>query len=315
MFCCSDNNAVLHKVYNIGVLLVDIFVLWFRSLIAIIEALYATIIPPTEKSVAGEITVITGAGHGIGRELALQYSALGAVVVCLDINDEGNAETVKLIKETGIKRVHAYRCDVTNREEVKTVVAKIVNEVGPITILVNNAGIMPTRSFLDQKPEEIIKTFEVNVFAQFWLLQEILPDMIKRNHGHVVALSSMAGLIGIRNLVPYCASKFAVRGLMEGLVEELREEGKGTNVKFTCIFPYMVNTGLCKKPYVRFDGALGMVSPKAAATAIIGEMRRNNLMATIPSFFMTLNNTIRCLPPKVGQLVKDFTASGVEAVD
>lgn len=311
----QDNGALMVKAYNVATVVLDIFVLLVRTFIAILEALYQLFVPPACKSVSGEICVVTGAGHGIGRELSIQYAELGAIVVCLDINEDGNKETAQLIKEKGIKRVHAYKCDVTNREEVKAVVARIVQEVGPVTILVNNAGIMPTRSFLEQKPQEILKTFEVNVFSHFWLLQEVLPDMIKKNHGHVVALSSIAGLVGIRNLVPYCASKFAVRGLMEGLIEELREDGAAPDVHFTCIFPYMVNTGLCKKPYVRFEGALPMVSPKEAAATIIKEMRRNVMMATIPAFFMTLNNTVRCLPLKVGQLIKDFTGSGVEAVD
>jgi short-subunit dehydrogenase len=76
--------------------------------------------------------------------------------------------------------------------------------------------------------------------------------MIQNNHGHVVALSSMAGVMGIRNLVPYSGSKFAVRGFMEALNEELREDARQMEVKLTTIYPFIVDTGLCKKPHTRY---------------------------------------------------------------
>lgn len=75
--------------------------------------------------------------------------------------------------------------------------------------------------------------------------------MMEKNRGHVVGISSMAGVVGLPNLVPYCASKFAVRGLMEALAEELREDARNSQIKFTSIFPFMVDTGLCKKPKIK----------------------------------------------------------------
>lgn len=306
---------MLAKLYTIGVVFLDVLLLFWRIFVTILEALYNFFVPVQEKSVVGEIVLITGTGHGIGRELALQYGELGATVICVDIDETGNSETAKLMNEIGIKKVHHYTCDVTKREDVNSLVKRVAKEVGPITVLVNNAGIMPCHRFLDHKPEEIMKVFEVNVFAHFWLLQAVLPNMIAKNHGHVVALSSMAGIIGLRNLVPYCASKFAVRGMIESLIEEFREEGKAPDVKFTCIFPYMVNTGLCKKPKIRFENALGLVSPKLAAASIIKAMRTNKFAITIPPVFMALNDTIRLFPHKVGQHVKDFFDSGVEACE
>jgi short-subunit dehydrogenase len=76
--------------------------------------------------------------------------------------------------------------------------------------------------------------------------------MIQNNHGHVVGVSSVAGLMGLPNLVPYCGSKFAVRGLMEAISEELRQDARQIDVKFTTICPYVVETGLCKKPRTRY---------------------------------------------------------------
>lgn len=100
---------------------------------------------------------------------------------------------------------------------------RIINEVGHVSVVVNNAGIMPSHPLLKHNESEIRQMFEVNVFANFWILESFLPHMVAKGRGHVIAMSSMAGMIGLNNLVPYCATKFAVRGLMEGLAEEIRE--------------------------------------------------------------------------------------------
>lgn len=112
--------------------------------------------------------------------------------------------------------------------------------------------------------------------------------MKQNNHGHIVALSSCAGLIGFRNLVPYCASKFAVRGLMEALFEELRYSSS-PNINFTTIYPYMVDTGLCKRPRIRFEGLMPLLTPKYVAEFIMDAQRRNVIETTIPGYIYALN--------------------------
>lgn len=91
---------------------------------------------------------------------------------------------------------------------------KVESEVGIITILVNNAGIMPQHDLLKHTEKEIRLIFEINVLAHFWMFEAFLPKMIERNSGHIVALSSMAGALGLTNLVPYCSSKFAGKFLI-----------------------------------------------------------------------------------------------------
>lgn len=92
---------------------------------------------------------------------------------------------------------------------------------------------MPCRPLLQQTEAEIRRTFDVNVYAHFWLLQATLPDMLAANRGHVVALSSIAGMAGLENLVPYCGTKFAVKGLMEALGEELRQKTSNVSVWYS----------------------------------------------------------------------------------
>lgn len=88
---------------------------------------------------------------------------------------------------------------------------------------------MPQHDLLKHTENEIRTIFEVNVLAHFWMFEAFLPKMIANNKGHIVALSSMAGILGLRNLVPYCGSKFAVRGIQESLSEELRTSTKGAS--------------------------------------------------------------------------------------
>ena len=106
---------------------------------------------------------------------------------------------------------------------------KVLKEVGDVTILVNNAGIMPQHEVLKHSEMEVRKIYEINTIAHYWMFQAFLPKMMEKNHGHIVALSSIAGVVGLNNLVPYCGSKFAVRGSMEALSEELRAHSRGNS--------------------------------------------------------------------------------------
>jgi len=123
---------------------------------------------------------------------------------------------------------------------------QVKQEVGHVSIVINNAGIMPCDSFLNHSPTTLEKLFKVNVFAHFWILREFLPDMISRGTGHIVTTISVAGIFGVRNIGPYCASKHAVHGYIEGLRDELAHlpNGKKADIKFTSVYPYCVNTGL-----------------------------------------------------------------------
>lgn len=102
-----------------------------------------------------------------------------------------------------------FSVDVTNREKVLEAGKKVQNEVGFVTILINNAGIMPQHEMLKHSEKEIRMIFEINVLAHFWMFEAFLPQMIEKNRGHVVALSSMAGAAGLVNLVPYCGNSRA----------------------------------------------------------------------------------------------------------
>ncbi|XP_055613468.1 estradiol 17-beta-dehydrogenase 11 isoform X3 [Uranotaenia lowii] len=306
----SPNAGV--QLYNVLLILVDLLMLWAKSTYNIVMGVVHMFSPPEAEDVSKDVVLITGAGHGMGKCLALQYAALRSTVVCVDINEATNSGTVAEIKRQG-GTAFGYVLDVTNRQQINDVAKKIKEQVGVVTILVNNAGIMPTHPLLQQTEAEIRETFEINVMAHFWLLQAFLPDMIQKNRGHIVALSSAAGLVGLKNLVPYCGTKFAVRGIMEALSEEIRADPRKPNIKFTTIMPYMVDTGLCKRPHARFPDAMKLVKPEDAAAAIIDAQRRGVVEATIPKYLLYLNSFMRNFPIKNGQMLGDFLDAGVNS--
>ncbi|KAF7286970.1 short-chain dehydrogenase/reductase family 16C member 6-like isoform X1 [Rhynchophorus ferrugineus] len=296
---------VLPVIFDFVLLLIQIF--YYTA-----EAIFRKIVPASLAPLKEELVLVTGAGHGIGRELAIKYASEGAAVILWDINEKGNEETAKLIVNNGCRKPYTYTCDVSNRKNVLEVANKVKEEVGDVTILVNNAGIMPTHPLEKHTEQEIRKIMDINVLAHFWTLEAFLPAMKANNHGHIVALSSIAGVVGIPNLVPYSASKFAVRGYMEALTDELNWNSYN-QIKTTVICPFMVNTGLCKKPFVKFENMLNLLEPKDVAEKIVLAQRSGIAECTIPNYLLTVNNFTRLLTPKVAQKVKTFFESGVHS--
>ncbi|KAM3967764.1 epidermal retinol dehydrogenase 2-like [Aphomia sociella] len=250
----------------------------------------------------------------MGRGLAQRFNKLGSTVICVDINSKSNKETIDLLKSENPKaKVHKYECDVTNRAAVFELASKVQKEIGTVSILVNNAGIMPCNPFLEQTEQEIRLMMDINVNGYLWMMQAFLPEMISRNHGHILSMASMAGVAGVANLVPYCGSKFAVRGIMEALATELYEDSRPTDgIKLTTVCPIMVNTGLCKNPRNRFK-MLNMVEADDAADMIMNAIRREYTEITIPSFlYYTHKYLLLQLPRPAILLINQFFNSGVD---
>ncbi|XP_032688416.1 short-chain dehydrogenase/reductase family 16C member 6-like isoform X2 [Odontomachus brunneus] len=250
---------------------------------------------------------VTGAGDGIGRELAIGYASLGATVICWDINKETNKQTMNEIKTMGKSSVYAYQCDVSNKNEVFKMAEKVKMEVGDVTILINNAGIAPIRTFQKYNIDEISRVIDVNLMAHYWTMKAFLPNMIEKNHGHIVAISSIAGLLGGKYGSLYCATKAAIRLMMESITDELRQCNKGKSlVKTSTIFPSWVITNLTKNVRVRFPSISTSYSPQQAASLIIDAQRRDYKEKSFPSFFLLLMTIVRIFPDKVRVSVMDF---------
>ncbi|NXJ11434.1 RDHE2 dehydrogenase, partial [Odontophorus gujanensis] len=278
------------------------------SMYYMLESLVFLFVPKRKKNVSGEIVLITGAGSGIGRLLSVKFAKLGATLVLWDINQDGLKETRSLAEENGAVRVHSYICDCSKRQEVYRVADQVKKEVGDVSILVNNAGIVTGKSFIESPDSLVEKTMEVNVMAHCWTYKAFLPAMIASNHGHLVSIASSAGLIGVNRLSDYCASKFAAVGFAESISLEMRALGK-TGVKTTIVCPYFINTGMFDGCSTKWPRLLPILDPEYVAEKIMTAIRRDQELLLLPRslyFFFALKNI---LPVKVGVLLVDFVGA------
>jgi len=194
------------------------------------------------KSVKGKNVLITGGALGMGKELAKKFAKDGARIVLWDIRPQDLEKAAEEIKALGAECYTAV-CDVTNREQVYQRAAEIKGKLGFIDIVDANAGIVYAGSFATLPDEKIAKTLEVNINGVIWTVKAFLPDMIAKDDGHIILMSSAAGLVGVGNLVTYCATKYAVLGLGDALRAELKNQGK-RGVKITLVHPSFVKTGM-----------------------------------------------------------------------
>ncbi|KAM5281075.1 short-chain dehydrogenase/reductase family 16C member 6-like [Ctenodactylus gundi] len=263
--------------------MVDTAIFLGKFLYYFLESLAFKIIPKSKKNVAGETVLITGAGSGLGRLLALRFAKLGAILVLWDINEEGNKETCRLAKEKGATKVFAYTCDCSNRQEVYRVADQVREEVGDVTILINNAGVVTGKLFLDIPDHMVERSFYVNAISHFWTYKAFLPAMMKANHGHLVCISSIAGVVGINSLSDYCASKFAAFGLAESLFLELSVLKK-TQVKTTIVCPYFTNTGMFEGCTTKYPFLLPILEQEYVAEKIFNAILEEQVYLMVPKF-------------------------------
>lgn len=282
---------------TIQVLLLSI---WYN-----VESLVYLLLPRKKKNVAGELVLITGAGSGIGRLMAQEFAALGTVLVLWDINQEGLKETARIAKSRGASRVHYYLCDCSDKNEVYRVADQVKREVGDISILVNNAGIVTGKKFIDAPDSLIEKTMEVNTMAHFWTYKAFLPAMIANNHGHLVSIASSAGLIGVNGLADYCASKFAAVGFAESVGLELLATGKD-GVKTTIVCPYFINTGMFDGCQTKWPSVLPILNAEYVTKKIIHAVLTDQVYLLLPKSMYFINALKTILPMKQGLLLGHY---------
>jgi uncharacterized protein len=181
-----------------------------------------------------QVIVITGASNGIGRQLALDLAARGAIVAGCGRSIPRLKETLKEVRRTSPSSV-MIGCDVSDAEQVQGMIAKIIADYGRIDILVNNAGVGMRRPFAETPLETIEEILRVNYLGAVYCTHSALPSMSARGAGHIVNISSIAGMIGTLNMAAYCASKFAMNGWSESLYHELKP--LGIHVSIVCPGP------------------------------------------------------------------------------
>ncbi|XP_062124343.1 estradiol 17-beta-dehydrogenase 11-like [Drosophila sulfurigaster albostrigata] len=169
------------------------------------------------KSIIGEVAVVTGAAHGLGRDIALELAKLGCHVAVVDIDINGAKETVEKIHQISRVKAKAYKVNVTSFTEITDLNAKVTRDLGIVTILINNAGVMVMRNPLDPAPEDVQRMIDVNLTSHFWTKNVFLPAMKRLRKGHIVTISSVAGLFPVAYISTYTATKFGATGHMKAL--------------------------------------------------------------------------------------------------
>jgi len=253
------------------------------------------------KNVSGQLVLITGAGSGLGRLMSVEFAKLGCNLVLWDVNEAGNNETAELVKQYGIK-VYPYTVDLSNKDAVYACADKVKSTAGDVQILVNNAGIVTGKHFLDTPDKMNVKTFEVNVFAHFWTCKSFMPNMIENNFGHIVNIASSAGLVGVNKLTDYCASKFACVGFDEALREELIDLGK-TGVKTTVVCPIFIKTGMFEGVTMKQDWLCPLLEPEFVVERIMEAVLEEKQYVIVPKTMYILHPLKSLLPLKASAIL------------
>ena len=169
----------------------------------------------------GKIALVTGSARGIGKAIALRFAQEGARVALNDINDESLKEAAKEIQKVGREKIVYKKADISKSEEVEELTQYVVEKLGVIDILVNNAAISRIISFLDTSEKLWDRIMEVNLKGAFLCCKAVIPGMIKKGGGKIINMSSQSGKRGSAWHAAYCVSKFGIIGLTQSLALEL----------------------------------------------------------------------------------------------
>ncbi|HWJ81533.1 MAG TPA: SDR family NAD(P)-dependent oxidoreductase [Nocardioides sp.] len=236
------------------------------------------------KTLKDKVVVITGAGSGIGRALAVNCAQRGSLLALSDVNEAGLAETVELVKQAGAAEVRSDRLDVADREAFQTYAAAVAEQFGRVNVVINNAGVALAGDLTDLSYEDMDWIVSINFWGVVHGTKEFLPHLIESGDGHVVNLSSLFGMIAMPGQSAYNATKFAVRGMTEALREEMLIAGHKVGV--TSVHPGGIKTAIARNARVSehedkeataklFDEKLATMSPDKAAEIIVKGILKN----------------------------------------
>jgi all-trans-retinol dehydrogenase (NAD+) len=244
--------------------------------------------------------LITGGAAGIGRlmgDMCLQDGAKQLVI--WDLNREKLDETTRELRSLRYI-VHPYIVDVADLEQVTGTAQKVINEVGHVDILINNAGIITgNRDFKDFTHAEVDKTMAVNANAHMHVTLEFLPGMVQKGSGHIVNIASAAGMLSNPQMSVYCASKWALAGWSESVRMELEKSKSG--VRVTTVTPSYINTGMFAG--VKINPLLPLLKPEDLASKVVRAIKSNRLFVRAPFMVKLLPLTKGILPARWFDLV------------
>ncbi len=268
------------------------------------------------KNLNGKVAVVTGAGSGMGKELAIQLAAKGAKVALNDWNGDNLQATLAIVKKNGGTGI-AKRYDVSNREAVYAFKDEVLNTFGQVDIVINNAGIaLPSYNVEDVPYDEFEKLININFWGVVYGTKAYLPHLQTRPEAAIANTSSVFGIMGFPTQGPYCAAKFAVKGFTESLRMELAAQE--SKVRTLSIHPGRIFTDIVRnvehKPGTvteeekaemakQFDEGGDGTTAADAAKQIIQSIQKEKPRLLIGKDARFIDRMVRLLPTKYAKII------------
>ncbi|MCB2378333.1 3-ketoacyl-ACP reductase [Hymenobacter sp. BT635] len=221
------------------------------------------------QEIAGKTALVTGAGKGIGRAVALALAQEGVNVALLARTDSQLQEVAREIEALGKGKAVVVTADVADRAAVEAAVAQALAALGSIDILINNAGIGTFAKLVDMDPAEWEHIIQVNLMGTYYATRAVLPQMIERQGGDIINIASTAGQRGAATTSAYSASKFAILGLTESLMQEVRKQ----NIRVSALTPSTVATELAISNNLTDGNPDKVMQPEDLAEFIIAQLK------------------------------------------
>ena len=250
---------------------------------------------------AGACVVITGAGSGIGRLMALRIVEEGGRVAIWDINGEAARTTADMANaqvgtDPSDPKAIAFTVDVTDNAAVQQAAADTIDALGRVNVLINNAGVVSGAPFEDLTEQQIRRTFAVNVLSLFWTTKAFMPALKKQQRAAIVTVASAAGIVAVARQTDYAASKFAAVGFTSSLRSELKKAG--SHIRTLTVCPYYIDTGMFEGVTTKFPLLLPILKEQAVADRIVEAVAKGRERLIMPPF-AAVAGFVAALPPKI----------------
>ena len=259
------------------------------------------------SKIKGSTVLITGGASGIGKLMGQRFLEEGAdKLIIWDIN-ESSLEAVTVSWEEQGYQVFPYQVDVSSSDQVAEMAEDVLKRIGPVDILINNAGIVVGKEFVEHSAADIASTIDINVKGVMFMAHAFLPPMIQQKKGHIVNIASAAAMIPNPRMSVYAASKWAVLGWSESLRLELERLNKSLRV--TTITPSYIDTGMFEG--VKAPMLTPILRPEEIVEEIVEAVRKNRIIVRAPKIVNLLPILRGVLPPRVF----DYTAEQMGVYD
>ena len=250
---------------------------------------------------AGACVVITGAGSGIGRLMALRIVEEGGRVAIWDINGEAARTTADMANaqvgaDPSDPKAIAFTVDVTDNAAVQQAAADTIDALGRVNVLINNAGVVSGAPFEDLTEQQIRRTFAVNVLSLFWTTKAFMPALRKQQRAAIVTVASAAGIVAVARQTDYAASKFAAVGFTSSLRSELKKAG--SHIRTLTVCPYYIDTGMFEGVTTKFPLLLPILKEQTVADRIVEAVAKGRERLIMPPF-AAVAGFVAALPPKI----------------